>query len=154
MVSSSRSMERRVTGDKDIPTSVHLANEAYHGVGSVEGEGFVRMESDEYELHEDETEHDHLGEADGDNGDRIELEDNLDGVGGMYDNFADDDLCAVDSGESIGSIDFVNLSREEVCRFNFANIDIAFEFYQAYAKHHDFSGRRSRSKKCGEIRIR
>ncbi|XLQ99791.1 hypothetical protein S83_065990 [Arachis hypogaea] len=72
------------------------------------------MESDEYELHEDETEHDYLGETDGDNGDGVELEDNLDGIGGMYDNFADDDLHADNSGELLGSIDFVNLSRVEV----------------------------------------
>ncbi|QHO44328.1 uncharacterized protein DS421_5g170260 [Arachis hypogaea] len=147
MASSSRSMEGRVAKDEDIPASVRRADEeelydrADHGVGSVEGERFAGMELDEYELHEDEIEYDHVGEADGDNGDGVESEDNLDGVGGTYDNFADDDLYAVDSGESIGSTDFANLRREEVCRFNFTDVDIEFEFYQKYAKHHGFSGR-------------
>ncbi|RYR02172.1 hypothetical protein Ahy_B06g081000 isoform B [Arachis hypogaea] len=72
----------------------------------------------------------------------------------MSDNYADDDLYAVDSGESLGSIDFLNLSEEEVLRFNFAAIDIAFEFYQQYAKHHGFGARRSKSEKRGEVRIR
>ncbi|RYQ89877.1 hypothetical protein Ahy_B09g096285 isoform C [Arachis hypogaea] len=56
--------------------------------------------------------------------------------------------------ESIGWIDFLNLSEEDVFRFNFADVDIAFEFYQQYAKHHGFGGRRSRSEKRGEVRIR
>ncbi|RYR71925.1 putative protein FAR1-RELATED SEQUENCE 10 [Arachis ipaensis] len=81
------------------------------------------------------------------------MEDNLDGVGGMSDNYADDDLYAVDSGESIGWIEFLNLSEEDVLCFNFADVDIAFEFYQQYAKHHGFGARRSRSEKRGEVRI-
>ncbi|RYQ84074.1 hypothetical protein Ahy_B10g102969 [Arachis hypogaea] len=112
------------------------------------------MELDEYELHEYEIEHDHHAETDVDNRDGVELEDNLDGVGGMYDNFVDDDLYAIDSGELIGSIDFVNFSEEEVRRFNFVDDDIAFEFCQQYAKHHGFGVRHSRSEKCGEVRIR
>ncbi|XP_072054363.1 protein FAR1-RELATED SEQUENCE 5-like [Arachis hypogaea] len=39
-------------------------------------------------------------------------------------------------------------------RFNFTDVDIAFEFYQQYAKHHGFGARRSRSEKYGEVRIR
>ncbi|RYR08240.1 hypothetical protein Ahy_B05g075814 [Arachis hypogaea] len=150
----------RVAGDEDIPGGVRASDEAEmydgadHGVRSVEGEGFIGMESDEYDLHEDETEHDHHTEADVDNEDGVELEDNLDHVGGMYDNFLDDDLYAVDSDKLIGSIDFVNLSEEEVCRFNFADVDIVFEFYQQYAKHHGFGARHYRSKKCGKVRIR
>ncbi|KAL4344123.1 hypothetical protein AHAS_Ahas11G0146900 [Arachis hypogaea] len=125
-----------------------------HGDGLFEGEGFARMESEEYDLQEDETEHDHHAEADVDNGDAVELEDNLDGVGGMSNNYADGDLYAVGSAESIGSIDFLNLSEEEVLRFNFTDVNIAFEFYQQYAKHHTFSVRRSRSEKRGKVRIR
>ncbi|XP_020967480.1 uncharacterized protein LOC110266804 [Arachis ipaensis] len=168
-------MERRVAGDEDT-----TGGEADHGVGLVEGEGFAGMEldeynlqedeiehehlvegegfagmeSDEYDFQEDETEHDHHAEADVDNGDMVELEANLDSIGGMSDNCSDDDLYAVDSGESIGWIDFLNLSEEEVLRFNFTNVDIAFEFYQQYAKYHGVGTRRSRSKKCGEVRIR
>ncbi|QHO13972.1 FAR1 DNA-binding domain protein [Arachis hypogaea] len=160
MASPSPSTERRVAGDEDTTGGVRVAEEvemcdgADHGVGSVEGEGFAGMESDEYDLQEDETEHNHHAKADVDNGDAFELEDNLDVVGGMSDNYADDDLYAVDSGESIGSIDFLKLSEEEVLRFNFADVDIVFEFYQQYAKHHGFGTRRSRSEKRGEVRIR
>ncbi|XP_057728714.1 protein FAR1-RELATED SEQUENCE 5-like [Arachis stenosperma] len=82
------------------------------------------------------------------------MEDSLDGIGGMSDNYANDDLYVVDSGESIGWIDFLNLSEEDVLRFNFVDIDIAFEFYLQYAKHHGFGVRHSRSKKRGEVRIR
>ncbi|RYR38058.1 hypothetical protein Ahy_A09g043009 [Arachis hypogaea] len=56
--------------------------------------------------------------------------------------------------ESIGWIDFLNLSEEDVLQFNFADVNIAFEFYQQYAKHHGFGARRSRSEKRGEVRIR
>ncbi|RYR29222.1 hypothetical protein Ahy_B01g053571 [Arachis hypogaea] len=61
---------------------------------------------------------------------------------------------ASEESESIGSIDFLNLSEEEVLRFNFTDVNIAFEFYQQYAKHHTFSVRRSRSEKRGKVRIR
>ncbi|RYR78094.1 hypothetical protein Ahy_A01g002832 [Arachis hypogaea] len=140
----------RVARDEDISGGVCIAEEAEmydgadHGVGLVEGEGFEGIESDDYELHEDETGHDHHAEADVDSADVVELEDNLDNIGGMSDNFADDDLYAIDCGKSINSIDFLNLSEEEVFRFNFA------DFYQQYAKHHGFGVRRSRSEKCGE----
>ncbi|RYR46891.1 hypothetical protein Ahy_A07g032754 [Arachis hypogaea] len=134
MASLSPSMERR---DEDILASVHLADEvklydgADHRVGSVEGKGFAGMESDEYELHEDETKHDHLGEADGNNG--------------MWLNWKT--IWTV-------SIDFANLSKKEVCWFNFTDVNITFEFYQAYAKHHGFGGRRSKSEKYRQVRIR
>ncbi|XP_057733879.1 protein FAR1-RELATED SEQUENCE 5-like [Arachis stenosperma] len=131
-----------------------MSDGADHGVGSFEGEGSAGMESDEYDFQEDETEHDHHAEADVDNGDAVELEDNLDDAGGMSDNYADDKFYAVDSGESIGWVDFLNLSEEDVLRFNFADVDIVFEFYQQYAKHHGFGARRSRSEKRGEVRIR
>ncbi|XP_025670587.1 protein FAR1-RELATED SEQUENCE 5-like [Arachis hypogaea] len=131
-----------------------MSDRAEHGVGSFEGEGSARMESDKYDFQEDETEHDHHAEADVDNGDAVELEDSLDGAGGMSDNYAEDEFYAVDSVESIGWIDFLNLSEEDVFRFNFTDVDIAFEFYQQYAKHHGFGARRSRSEKRGEVRIR
>ncbi|XP_072073468.1 protein FAR1-RELATED SEQUENCE 5-like [Arachis hypogaea] len=165
----------RVAGDEDT-----TGGEANHGVGSVEGEGFAGLESYEYDLQEDETENDHPvegersagmesdendfqeddtehdrhAEADVDNGDAVELEDGLDGAGGMSENYAEEEFYAVDSAESIGWIDFLNLSAEDVLRFNFADVDIAFEFYQQYAKHHGFGVRRSRSEKRGELRIR
>ncbi|RYR18077.1 hypothetical protein Ahy_B03g062706 [Arachis hypogaea] len=165
----------RIAGDEDT-----TGGEADHGVGSVEGEGFAGLESDEYDLQEDETEndhpvegehstgmesdendfqeddteHDHHAEADVNNGDAVELEDSLDGAGAMSENYAEDEFYAVDSGESIGWIDFLNLSAEDVLRFNFADVDIAFEFYQQYAKHHGFGARRSKSEKRGEVRIR
>ncbi|RYQ83017.1 hypothetical protein Ahy_B10g101633 [Arachis hypogaea] len=150
----------RVAGDEDTTGGVHVADEpemsdgAEHGVGSFEGEGSARMESDKYDFQEDETEHDHHAEADVDNGDAVELEDSLDGAGGMSDNYAEDEFYTVDSVESIGWIDFLNLSKEDIFRFNFADVDIAFEFYQQYAKHHGFGARRSRSEKRGEVRIR
>ncbi|RYR66308.1 hypothetical protein Ahy_A03g012297 [Arachis hypogaea] len=175
MASPSPSMERRVAGDEDT-----TGGEADHGVGLVEGVGFAGLESYEYDLQEDETENDHPiegersegmeseendfqeddtehdrhAEADVDSGDAVELEDGLDGAGGMSENYAEDEFYAVDSGESIGWIDFLNLSAEDVLRFNFADVDIAFEFYQQYAKHHGFGARRSRSEKRGEVRIR
>ncbi|RYR11036.1 hypothetical protein Ahy_B05g079527 [Arachis hypogaea] len=101
-----------------------------------------------------EIEHDHHAGANVDNVNVVELEVNLDGVRGMSKYFADDDLYTIDSDETIGSIDFLNLSEEEVRCFNFGDVDIAFEFYQQYAKHHGFCARRSRSKKCGEVRVR
>ncbi|RYR58127.1 protein FAR1-RELATED SEQUENCE 5-like [Arachis hypogaea] len=131
-----------------------MSDGAEHGVGSFEGEGSAGMESDEYDFQEDETEHDHHAEADVDNRDAVELEDSLDGAGGMSDNYAEDEFYAVNSVESIGWIDFLNLSEEDVFWFNFADVDIAFEFYQKYAKHHGFGARRSRSEKRGEVRIR
>ncbi|RYQ84132.1 hypothetical protein Ahy_B10g103067 isoform A [Arachis hypogaea] len=72
----------------------------------------------------------------------------------MSDNYAEDEFYAVDSVEWIGWIDFLNLSKEDVLRFNFADVDIAFEFYQQYAKYHGFGARRSRNEKRGEVRIR
>ncbi|XP_020963878.1 protein FAR1-RELATED SEQUENCE 5-like [Arachis ipaensis] len=145
MASPSPSVKRRVAGDEDTTGGVRVAEEgemcdgADDGVGSFGGEGFAGMKSDEYDLQEDETEHDHHEEADVDNGDAVEMEDSLDGVGGI---------------ESIGWIDFLNLSDEDVLCFNFADVDIAFEFYQQYAKHHGFGVRRSRSEKCVKLRIR
>ncbi|RYR66589.1 hypothetical protein Ahy_A03g012609 [Arachis hypogaea] len=150
----------RIAVDEDTTRGVRVAEEAQmldgadYGVGSFEGEGSARMESDEYDFQEYETEHDHHTETNVDNGDAVELEDNLDGVGGMSDNYSDDDSYAVDSDESIGWIDFLNLSEEDVLRFNFAYVNIAFEFYQQYAKHHGFGARRFRSEKRGEVRIR
>ncbi|QHO49866.1 Protein FAR1-RELATED SEQUENCE [Arachis hypogaea] len=149
-------MERRVAGDEDTTGGVGVADEpemsdgAEDGVGSFEGEGSAGMD----DFQEDDTEHDRHAEADVDNGDAVELEDGLDGAGGMSENYAEDEFYAVDSGESIGWIDFLNLSAEDVLRFNFADVDIAFEFYQQYAKHHGFGARRSRSEKRGEVRIR
>ncbi|RYQ94929.1 hypothetical protein Ahy_B08g089901 [Arachis hypogaea] len=160
MASPSPSTERRVAGDEDTTGGVRVADElemsdgAEHGVGSFEGEGSAGMESDEYDFQEDEIEHDHHVEADVDNGDAVELEDSLDGAGGMSDNYAEDEFYAVDSVESIGWIDFLNLSEDDIFRFNFADVDIAFELYQQYAKHHGFGARRSRSEKRGEVRIR
>ncbi|XP_025702843.1 protein FAR1-RELATED SEQUENCE 5-like [Arachis hypogaea] len=150
----------RVAEDEDTTRGVCVADEAEmsdgvnHRVGSVEGERSAGMESDEHNFQEDDTEHDHHAEADVDNGDAVELEDSLDGAGGMFDNYAEDEFYAVDSVESIGWINFLNLSKEDVLRFNFADVDIAFEFYQQYAKHHGFGARRSRSEKRGEVRIR
>ncbi|XP_057723744.1 protein FAR1-RELATED SEQUENCE 5-like [Arachis stenosperma] len=150
----------RVAGDEDTTGGVRVADEAKmsdgadHRVGSVEGERSAGMESDENDFQEDDTERDHHAEADVDNGDAVELEDSLDSIGGMSENYAEDEFYAVDSGESIGWIDFLNLSAEDVLRFNFADVDIAFEFYQQYAKHHGFGVRRSRSEKRGEVRIR
>ncbi|RYR77174.1 hypothetical protein Ahy_A01g001635 [Arachis hypogaea] len=124
----------RVAEDEDTTGGVRVADEAEmsdgadHGVGSVEGERSAGMESDENDFQEDDTEHDHHAEADVDNEDAVELENSW--------------------------IDFLNLSAEDVLRFNFADVDIAFEFYQQYAKHHGFGARRSRSEKRGEVRIR
>ncbi|RYR34253.1 hypothetical protein Ahy_A10g049014 isoform B [Arachis hypogaea] len=60
---------------------------------------------------------------------------------------------ALEECESIGWIDFFISSEEEVLRFNFLDVDIAFEFYQQYAKHHGSSARRSRSEKRGKVKI-
>ncbi|XP_016168401.1 uncharacterized protein LOC107610939 [Arachis ipaensis] len=114
-----------------------MSDRTDHGVGSFEGEGSAGMESEEYDFQEDE--HDHHAEADVDNGMRL----NWKTV-----------WTAPEELESIGWIDFLNLSEEDVLQFNFADVDIAFEFYQQYAKHHGFGARRSRSEKCGEVRIR
>ncbi|MED6208966.1 hypothetical protein PIB30_050038 [Stylosanthes scabra] len=65
--------------------------------------------------------------------------------GGIHCDYVEDEFYAIDNTDAIGLIEFVNLSMEKVCRYHFADIDLAFEFYQSYAKHHGFGGRRSRA---------
>ncbi|RYR65679.1 hypothetical protein Ahy_A03g011607 [Arachis hypogaea] len=139
----------RVAGDEDT-----TRGEADHGVGSAEGEGFAGLESDEYDLQEDETEHDHPivgersagfesdendfqeddaehdhhAEADVDNGDAVELENSLDGTGGMSENYAEDEFYAVDSGESIAICKAPWLRRETFQKRKSGEVRIRQEF--------------------------
>ncbi|RYR25571.1 hypothetical protein Ahy_B02g059383 [Arachis hypogaea] len=101
------------------------------------------MESDEYDFQEDETEHDHHAEADVDNGMRLNWKTVW---------TAPEECLTIMRKTSFTLL--IHLSEEDVLRFNFANVDIAFEFYQQYAKHHGSGARRSRSEKRGEVRIR
>ncbi|MED6209637.1 hypothetical protein PIB30_056677 [Stylosanthes scabra] len=55
---------------------------------------------------------------------------------GIHEDYAEDVFYVIDNVDAIGVIEFVNLTMEEVCWYHFADIDLAFEFYQSYAKHH------------------
>ncbi|KAL4305576.1 hypothetical protein AHAS_Ahas16G0092100 [Arachis hypogaea] len=131
MASPFPSRERRVARDEDtlggvrVAEEVEMYNGADHGVGSVEGEGFAGMESDEYDLQED--------------GQNTTIMQRAMSTMGMRLNW-----------KTIWPV-------SEECLIimrMMTSIDIAFEFYQQYAKHHGFGARRSKSEKRGEVRIR
>ncbi|XLT40250.1 hypothetical protein HN873_071542 [Arachis hypogaea] len=52
----------------------------------------------------------------------------------------------INSREDIGKIDFSGLSMENICQLHFADLGLAFEFYNSYAKTRGFSVRKSRSR--------
>ncbi|KAL4364851.1 hypothetical protein AHAS_Ahas07G0047400 [Arachis hypogaea] len=52
------------------------------------------------------------------------------------------------------TIELDQLRAKALQGWNQTNVNITFEFYQAYAKHHGFGGRRSKSEKYRQVRIR
>lgn len=59
----------------------------------------------------------------------------------------------IDSSEDVGVIEFLNLDENEMEGFNFSDVDVAFEFYNAYAKSRGFSERKSKTQRLmdGEL---
>ncbi|XLR37488.1 hypothetical protein S83_022148, partial [Arachis hypogaea] len=58
----------------------------------------------------------------------------------------DMDQYLINSWEDIGKIDFSSLSMKNICQLHFADLGLAFEFYNSYAKTRGFSVRKSRSR--------
>nr|XP_025665199.1 protein FAR1-RELATED SEQUENCE 5-like [Arachis hypogaea] len=58
----------------------------------------------------------------------------------------DMDQYRINSWEDIGKIDFSSLSMKNICQLHFADLGLAFEFYNSYAKTRGFSVRKSRSR--------
>ncbi|RYQ97518.1 hypothetical protein Ahy_B08g093585 [Arachis hypogaea] len=58
----------------------------------------------------------------------------------------DMDQYRINSWEDIGKIDFSSLSMKNICQLHFADLGLAFEFYNSYAKKRGFSVRKSRSR--------
>ena len=54
---------------------------------------------------------------------------------------------SIDLAKDIGLIDFLNLRFDEVDRFHFGDLAIAYEFYNNYAKIRGFSERKSKTRK-------
>ncbi|QHO28215.1 Protein FAR1-RELATED SEQUENCE [Arachis hypogaea] len=65
----------------------------------------------------------------------------------MFDYVGFDAGYNIDSLEDIRIIEFWNIRDENVCHFHFSNVDIAFEFYNRYARTRVFSARKNRTTK-------
>ncbi|XP_057760908.1 protein FAR1-RELATED SEQUENCE 5-like [Arachis stenosperma] len=65
----------------------------------------------------------------------------------MFDYHGFDEGYNIDSLEDIGMIEFWNIRDEEVCHFHFSDVDIAFEFYNRYARTRGFSAQKNRTRK-------
>ncbi|KAL4357096.1 hypothetical protein AHAS_Ahas09G0152500 [Arachis hypogaea] len=65
----------------------------------------------------------------------------------MFDDHDFDEGYNIDSFEDIGIIEFWNIRDEDVCHFHFSDVDIAFEFYNRYARTRGFSARKNRTRK-------
>ncbi|RYQ95793.1 hypothetical protein Ahy_B08g091152 [Arachis hypogaea] len=59
----------------------------------------------------------------------------------------DMDQYHINSWEDIGKIDFSGLSIQNIYEFYFADLGLAFDFYNSYAKTRGFNVRKSRSRK-------
>ena len=60
--------------------------------------------------------------------------------------FIYDNNYGIDSMQEIGRIEFLNLGEDEVGRFHFGDVALAYEFYNAYAKTSGFSARKSKTR--------
>ncbi|RYR42241.1 hypothetical protein Ahy_A08g038711 [Arachis hypogaea] len=65
----------------------------------------------------------------------------------VFDYHGFDEGYNIDSLEDIGMIEFWNIRDEDVCHFHFSDVDIAFEFYNRYARTRGFSARKNRTRK-------
>ncbi|KAL4350130.1 hypothetical protein AHAS_Ahas10G0111200 [Arachis hypogaea] len=68
-------------------------------------------------------------------------------VKSMFDYHGFDEWYNIDSLEDIGMIEFWNIRKEDVCHFHFSDVNIAFEFYNRYARTRGFSARKNRTRK-------
>ena len=57
----------------------------------------------------------------------------------------DKDEYCVESFEDISRIDFLSLSKDDVYRFHFADVSLAYDFYNRYARMWGFGARKSKS---------
>ncbi|KAL4276778.1 hypothetical protein AHAS_Ahas20G0241200 [Arachis hypogaea] len=64
----------------------------------------------------------------------------------MFDDGFDEGY-GIDSLEDIEMIEFRNIRDKDVCHFHFSDVDIAFEFYNRYARTRGFSARKNRTRK-------
>nr|XP_029145752.1 protein FAR1-RELATED SEQUENCE 7-like [Arachis hypogaea] len=65
----------------------------------------------------------------------------------MFDYHGFDEGYNIDSLKDIGMIEFWNIKDEDVCHFHIFDVDIAFEFYNRYARTRGFSARKNRTRK-------
>ncbi|XP_016200038.1 protein FAR1-RELATED SEQUENCE 5-like isoform X3 [Arachis ipaensis] len=65
----------------------------------------------------------------------------------MFDFHGFDEGYNIDSLEDIRMIEFWNIGDEDVCHFHFSDVDIAFEFYNRYARTRGFSARKNGTRK-------
>ncbi|XP_057740270.1 protein FAR1-RELATED SEQUENCE 11-like [Arachis stenosperma] len=65
----------------------------------------------------------------------------------MFDDHGFDEGYDIDSLKDIGMIEFHNIRDKDVCHFHFSDVDIAFEFYNSYARTRGFSARKNRIRK-------
>ncbi|XP_072056372.1 protein FAR1-RELATED SEQUENCE 5-like [Arachis hypogaea] len=74
----------------------------------------------------------------------------------MFDYHGFDEGYNIDSLEDIGMIEFWNIRDEDVCHFDFSDVDIAFEFYNRYARTRGFSARKNRTRKsrAGALKLK
>ncbi|RYQ90639.1 hypothetical protein Ahy_B09g096681 isoform F [Arachis hypogaea] len=74
----------------------------------------------------------------------------------MFDYHGFDEGYNIDSLEDIGMIEFWNIRDEDVCHFHFSDVNIAFEFYNRYARTKSFSARKNRTRKshAGALKLK
>ncbi|RYR75520.1 hypothetical protein Ahy_A01g000062 [Arachis hypogaea] len=65
----------------------------------------------------------------------------------MFDYHGFDEGYNIDSLEDIRMIEFWNIRDEDVCHFHFFDVDIAFEFYNRYARPRGFNPQKNRTRK-------
>ncbi|XP_052113735.1 protein FAR1-RELATED SEQUENCE 5-like [Arachis duranensis] len=84
------------------------------------------------------------------------MDENDTSVEPMFDYHGFDEGYNIDSLEDIGMIEFWNIRDEDVCHFHFSDVDIAFEFYNRYARTRGFSARKNRSRKsrAGALKLK
>ncbi|RYR49483.1 hypothetical protein Ahy_A07g035989 [Arachis hypogaea] len=75
------------------------------------------------------------------------MDENDTNVKPMFDYVGFDEGYNIDSLEDIGMIEFRNIRDEDVCHFHFSDVNIAFEFYNRYARTRGFSARKNRTRK-------
>jgi len=118
-----------------------------------EEDGNENMNEDEYEDEADSEENgdDNMNEDDGGDGEDEEEngnedeDENLDDTNEEFDEHNPKEVPITINGTSnIGDLDMHNISIEDVGRYDFLDLETAYEFYCQYAKMNGFSVRRSK----------